>query len=142
MSGDVYDRFDRYDDKCPCINAHEPCYLYGFHCSISHILDRASGIVEKARIGSWADLDGLEVGNGGMSYEEYKLQFSLWALTKSSFLLGNDVTDMSKETMAIIANKHVIALNQDKNSRAGYRIWKQQRTDGSIQLWGNRLGDG
>lgn len=30
----------------------------------------------------WADPDMLEVGNGGMSYQEYRAHFSIWALMK------------------------------------------------------------
>lgn len=36
-----------------------------------------------AKPGQWNDPDMLEVGNGGMSLEEYKSHFSLWALVKS-----------------------------------------------------------
>lgn len=59
-----------------------------------NIAEKASGIVHKAKAGSWADLDGLEVGNDGLTYEEQKTQFSIWAITKSAFMLGNDVTAM------------------------------------------------
>lgn len=57
-------------------------------------LEKAAGIGQKGRVGSWPDLDGLEVGNGGMTDDEYRVQFSLWALMKSPFLLGTDVTNM------------------------------------------------
>ena len=32
--------------------------------------------------GGWNDPDMLEVGNGGMSTDEYKTHFSLWCLMK------------------------------------------------------------
>ena len=56
-----------------------------------NIIEKASGVVYKGKKGSWPDLDGLEVGNGGMTNEEYKTQFSLWALVKSPLMLGNNV---------------------------------------------------
>lgn len=30
----------------------------------------------------WTDPDMLEVGNGGMTYQEYRAHFSIWALMK------------------------------------------------------------
>ena len=35
------------------------------------------------------DPDMLEVGNGGMTKEEYQSHFSIWALAKVSFKLGS-----------------------------------------------------
>ena len=37
------------------------------------------------------DLDMLEVGNGGMNDEEYKLHFTMWAAMKSPLIMGTDV---------------------------------------------------
>ena len=55
----------------------------------------------------------LEVGNGGMSITEYKSHFSLWAAFKSPLILGNDLSNMSKDISSIIKNKEIIAINQD-----------------------------
>lgn len=40
---------------------------------------------EYARPGGWNDPDMLEVGNGGMTYNEYVVHFSLWAISKVLF---------------------------------------------------------
>ena len=40
-------------------------------CSIPRILDAAEPIGTKAGPGHWNDLDMLEVGNGGMTFDEY-----------------------------------------------------------------------
>lgn len=66
----------------------------------------------------WNDLDMLEVGNGGMSDDAYKTHFSLWAMVKSSFLLGNDLRNMDADTFSIITNPAIIALDQDQNTAA------------------------
>lgn len=76
MSGDVYDSFDRPDDRCPCTTYD--CQLPGFHCSIMNIIGKAAPIVDKGQPGGWNDLDALEVGNGGMTDDEYKVHFSMW----------------------------------------------------------------
>lgn len=54
----------------------------------------------------------LEVGNGGMTYEEYRGHFSIWALMKAPLLIGCDVRNMTAETFEILSNKEVIAVNQ------------------------------
>ena len=60
----------------------------------------------------FADPDMLEVGNGGMTKDEYIVHFSIWAISKAPLLLGCDIRNMTKETMEIVANKEVIAINQ------------------------------
>ena len=76
MSGDVYDSFDRPDDRCPC--TMYDCELPGFHCSVMNIIGKVAPIVDKGQPGAWNDLDMLEVGNGGMTDDEYKVHFSMW----------------------------------------------------------------
>lgn len=76
MSGDIYDAFDRFDDRCPCTTWD--CALAGFHFSVMNILNKVAAFPDKGRIGSWNDMDNLEVGNGGMTDDEYKLHFSMW----------------------------------------------------------------
>ncbi|KAJ6738119.1 ALPHA-GALACTOSIDASE/ALPHA-N-ACETYLGALACTOSAMINIDASE [Salix koriyanagi] len=63
--------------------------------------------------GRWNDPDMLEVGNGGMSLEEYRSHFSIWALMKAPLLIGCDVRSASHETLRILGNKEVIDVNQD-----------------------------
>ena len=63
--------------------------------------------------GHWNDPDMLEVGNGGMTDEEYQAHFSLWCLIKSPLLIGCDVTKMSDSTKTILMNQEIIALSQD-----------------------------
>ena len=76
MSGDVYDSFDRPDARCPC-DTYE-CSLPGFHCSVMNILNKAAPVLNKAQPGAWNDLDMLEVGNSGMTDDEYITHFSMW----------------------------------------------------------------
>ncbi|KAJ4709973.1 Alpha-galactosidase [Melia azedarach] len=82
-----------------------------------------------ARPGGWNDPDMLEVGNGGMTKDEYIIHFSLWAISKAPLLLGCDVRNLTKETMEIIGNKEVIAINQDplgvqaKKVREDVEVW-------------------
>ena len=63
--------------------------------------------------GHWNDPDMLEIGNGHMSDDEYRTHMSLWALTASPLLAGNDIRSMSDTTKSILLNKEVIAVDQD-----------------------------
>merc|ERR1740117_1829555 len=55
----------------------------------------------------------LQVGNGHLSVAEQRAHFGLWAITKSTLILGSKVEALSSEQLAIIGNKDVIAVNQD-----------------------------
>jgi alpha-galactosidase len=63
--------------------------------------------------GYFNDPDMLEVGNGGMTDIEYRTHFTLWCLMKSPLLIGTDVANMTDATHTILANKDLIAINQD-----------------------------
>ena len=47
---------------------------------------------EVAGPGGWNDPDMLEVGNGGMTVEEEKTHFAMWALAKAPLIIGCDIT--------------------------------------------------
>ena len=51
--------------------------------------------------GHWNDPDMLEVGNG-MSVSEDRAHFTLWCMMAAPLILGNDITNMTPETLAII----------------------------------------
>lgn len=72
--------------------------------------------------GHWNDPDMLEVGNGGMSDEEYRAHFSLWAILAAPLIAGNDLRTMTEETRQILMNTEVIAVDQDPWGLPGVRI--------------------
>ncbi|MCR5693564.1 MAG: glycoside hydrolase family 27 protein [Clostridia bacterium] len=73
--------------------------------------------------GCFNDMDMLVVGMNGkgnvsreaslLTFEEYKTHFSIWAMFASPLMLGCDVRNMTDETLAIVGNRDVIAINQD-----------------------------
>jgi len=77
-----------------------------------------------AKPGHWNDPDMLEIGNGAMTETEYKTHMSLWAILAAPLLAGNDLRSMSPEILAILTNREVIAVNQDKLGRQGQRVWQ------------------
>ncbi|KAF1897547.1 hypothetical protein Lal_00036989 [Lupinus albus] len=88
-----------------------------------------------ARPGGWNDPDMLEVGNGGMTKDEYIVHFSLWAISKAPLLLGCDIRNMTKETKEIVTNEEVVAVNQDP---LGVQA-KKVRMEGDIEIWAGPL---
>ena len=88
--------------------------------------------------GHWNDPDMLEVGNGGMSATEYRTHFSLWCLLDAPLMAGNDLSTMSLETRDILANREVIALDQDALGLEATRILEK----GGIEVWAKPLQGG
>ena len=88
--------------------------------------------------GGWNDPDMLEIGNGGMTDDEYRTHISLWAMLAAPLMLGNDVRTMSPITLALLENPHVIAIDQDPLGKQGRRI----RKDGNGEIWAKPLADG
>ena len=48
-----------------------------------NILNKVAAFQVKSQPGGWNDMDTLEVGNGGMNDDEYKLHFSMWSVVWS-----------------------------------------------------------
>jgi alpha-galactosidase len=101
--------------------------------------EEEAGLSDRAGRGvGWNDPDMLQVGNGGMSETEYRAHFSLWALLAAPLLMGNDVRTMSADTLAILGNRDVIAVDQDPLGRPGDRI----SSDGDREVWARPLAGG
>lgn len=90
----------------------------------------------------------LEVGQGGMTDEEYKAHFALWAALKSPLFLGNDLRDMPASALTIINNPAIIALSQDPHGRSVTRVRrdtnvaKDQYGEGETHVWAGYLANG
>jgi alpha-galactosidase len=74
-------------------------------------------IAAYAKPGHWNDPDMLEIGNGGMTADEYRTHMSLWSLLSAPLIAGNDVSNMTDETKSILMNTDVIAIDQDPLAR-------------------------
>ena len=79
----------------------------------------------------WNDMDMLEVGNGGLTPDEERTHFALWTILNSPLLLGNDLRNMSPQTLDILTNKEIIAINQDSLGIQGFKYKKE----GTIEVW-------
>jgi len=97
-----------------------------------------AGLAKFAGPGHWNDPDMLEVGNGKMNAEEYRTHMSLWALLAAPLLAGNDLSTMKPETIAMLTNREVIAIDQDRLGKQADRVW----AEGSREIWARELADG
>ncbi len=86
-------------------------------------------IAKYAGPGHWNDADMLEIGNGGMTNEEDRVQFSLWSMLAAPLIAGNDLRTMSPATTAILTNRDVIAIDQDPAGSPVKRISPSQSTE-------------
>jgi alpha-galactosidase len=118
-TGDIYPCWD-------CELSHSAFSRYG----VMRILDRQAGLRKYAGPGHWNDMDMLEVGMG-MSEDEDRAHFAIWAMLASPLILGNDLRKMPESTRRILTNKDVIAISQDK---AGIQGWKFL-DDGKLEYW-------
>ena len=80
----------------------------------------------------------LEIGNGGMTADEYKTHMTLWAILAAPLLAGNDLSKMSATDKALLTNKEVIAIDQDSLGKQGDRIWQS----GDFSIWTKPLSGG
>jgi alpha-galactosidase len=99
--------------------------------SMINIFIQQKDLARYAGPGHWNDPDMLEVGNGRMTTEEYKTHFSLWCMLAAPLMAGNDLQNMTPETITILLNKEIIALDQDTLGRQGTCY----RDNGDYQIW-------
>ena len=97
-----------------------------------------NGLEKFAGPGNWNDPDMLEIGNGGMTYDEYRTHMSLWVLLAAPLIAGNDLRAMTAETKEPLTNSEVIAIDQDPKGVQGHRVWQE----GPLQIWARPLADG
>lgn len=63
--------------------------------SFTGLLDAQVGLEVYAGKGGWNDPDMLEVGNGGMTFDEYYAHFALWCILKAPLLIGCSLENIS-----------------------------------------------
>lgn len=81
------------------------------------------------------DLDMLQVGNG-MTYEEDKTHFAMWCMMSTPLMLGMDLNSISDETLSIISNEELIAINQDAACIQATPV----KTYNGVEVWVKDLG--
>lgn len=106
--------------------------------AVLHNLDGEANNGSFAGPGAWNDPDILQVGLGGMTTAEDQAHMSMWAVLAAPLLAGNDLRSMSSATKAILTNKDVIAVDQDRLGVQGRRIARR----GDADVWSKPLANG
>jgi alpha-galactosidase len=119
-----------------------------FDCEINHgtwsswgiikTIELRKGIRQYAGPDHWNDPDMMEVGNG-MTLNEDRLHFSIWAMLAAPLISGNDLRNMKKETLEILTNKDVIAVDQDS---LGIQALKFNDNENGVEVWVKPLKNG
>jgi alpha-galactosidase len=97
-----------------------------------------NGLEKFAGPGHWNDPDILQIGIGKLNNDEGRTQMTLWCILAAPLLAGNDLTKMTKETLAILSNPEVIAVDQDPLGVQGHRVGQE----GPLEVWMKPLADG
>ena len=89
--------------------------------SVRGIIDQSRYISAYASPGHYNDMDMLEVGRT-LTQEEDRTHFGMWCMLSSPLLIGCDMTTLRDETIELITNPELIALNQDTLGLQAYVV--------------------
>lgn len=89
--------------------------------------------------GGWNDPDMLVIGlknsgfikGGGCTETEYRTQMNMWCMFSAPLMIGCDVRNMDTVTRSILLNKELIAINQDKLGKQGFRVFSKN----GLEAW-------
>jgi alpha-N-acetylgalactosaminidase len=99
-----------------------------------------SQMIAAAGPGAWNDADMILAGDFGLSVSQAQMQFGVWAMIASPLMMSNDLRKIDKSMAAIVLNKDVIAVNQDKLGKQGKMIASLSTKE--IQWWTRPLANG
>lgn len=101
------------------------------------ILDKQRPLRGHAGPGGWNDADMLEVGNLP-TLAENRSHFAMWAMLAAPLIIGTDVPALKPEIRAILANPHLVAIDQDPLGVSGFRWIGMPETE----VWARPLRGG
>ncbi len=127
ISGDIYPCFD-------CEYKHEEGNWSSW--GVLRILEMRKDIRKFSGPDHWNDFDMMEVGNG-MTNTEDKSHFTLWSMMASPLFAGNDLRIIKSETLNILTNKEIIAINQDALGIQGFKY----QSENGVDVWVKPLFD-
>ncbi len=113
--------------------------------SVRDIYNIQKGIYEYNGAGCFNDMDMLVVGmygkghvglEQGLTLEEYRTHFSMWAFFGSPLMMGSDIRGADDDIKAILQNRDVIALDQDSAYRQPYNV------NGDPDVWARHMDNG
>ena len=127
ITGDITDCFD-------CEVNHGSWSSWG----IIKTIELRKGIRQYAGPGHWNDPDMMEVGRG-MTLNEDRAHFSMWAMLAAPLMAGNDLRTMKQEITEILTNKDVLAVDQDS---LGVQGLKFNDNESGVETWVKPMKNG
>jgi alpha-galactosidase len=106
--------------------------------AILKILDLNAVLASYARPGAFNDPNALLIGTKVLTVSEERAQMSLWSMLAAPLIAGGALDTASRDTIGILTNREVIAVDQDQAGIQGVRV----STDAVHQVWVRRLQDG
>lgn len=108
---------------------------------------RQAGREKWSRPGHWTDPDMLVIGKVGwgpsihdtrLTPNEQITHITLWTLQAAPLLIGADMSQFDAFTTALMTNREVLEVNQDRLGMGATRVWQRER----LELWARPLADG
>lgn len=106
---------------------------------VVHTFDLLAEHAAKGGPEGWNDPDNLMIGNGVLTPDEERAQISIYATAAAPLIIAGDLRTIRTESLAILKNRDVIAVNQDPLGKPGQRIRKEDGEEVWIrELQGDR----
>ncbi len=93
--------------------------------------------------GSWNDLDSLDIGSAtldNLNLDERQSYMTLWAIESAPLYIGDDLTQLDSNGLALLTNDEVIAVDQAGNpahpisTSSNQQVWFTNNSDGSYTV--------
>lgn len=109
--------------------------------SVLHQLDVIKPLARYCCPGHVNDLDMMQIGNG-MPLEDEKTHFAMWCMMSTPLMIGCDLTKINEDTLNILKNRELIAINQDSACLQAFPVKEILDDSGSIsgEIWVKDLG--
>jgi len=124
------------------IDADVECYCRTLTTWDNSVDDRWADVpawTPHARPGGWNNLDAVTVGNGrmdGLTDPERQSAMTLWAISASPLIIGDDLTRLDAYGRSLLTNREVLAVDQQGIPA------RPVTPAGDRQVWGMRNADG
>jgi hypothetical protein len=86
--------------------------------------------------GFYNDPDMMVLGMPGLSPAQNRVHMSLWAISGAPLLVGADLAKLSPDTLAILTNKEVLAVDQDALGLQAVKVAEPAR---GLEVWAKPL---
>jgi len=80
----------------------------------------------------------VTVGQGAMTYQQYRAEIALYAVLGAPIIFGADIRKLDSRTLALLTAPEVLAVDQDSDCVQGSLL----RLNKSAEVWGKPLHDG